>query len=288
MHLKSVLPRMLILSAAALSVLSFSACAQGTPVKTRIPEIGKSVASGETVRIAEEFSTQPAPATQTDEQAAGNQADGLVQNGQTACYYQNGTLQKDGIVGSTTDGYYYAEGNGTINFGYSDGVTVDGVNWIVIEGKATQVETDADNALFQAAKYVAKVTDTNMTHEQKLRACFDNIKNDFLEGVLQDPDFFTVEWPITYANDFFTTGRGDCYSYGASFAFMAKAIGYTEVYAMNSGGHGWAEVDGKYYDPEWDKHHLDFDHYAMDPKGQLDIDYAGGVAAGYDWMRVKL
>ena len=127
-----------------------------------------------------------------------------------------------------------------------------------------------------------------MTHEQKLRACFDHIKTDYLEGVLEDPDYFTTEWPVTYANDFFTTGRGDCFSFGASYAFMAKAIGYAEVYALNSGGHGWAEVDGKYYDPEWDKHHVEFDHYAMNPTDQLDIEYLEGIGAGYDWMRVKL
>ena len=41
----------------------------------------------------------------------------------------------------------------------------------------------------------------------------------------------------------FVDGAGNCFSYGAAFAYMAKAIGYKNVYCCNSGGHGWAEVD---------------------------------------------
>jgi hypothetical protein len=34
-------------------------------------------------------------------------------------------------------------------------------------------------------------------------------------------------------------------------AYLATAIGCENVYAQSSGGHGWAKVDGKYYDPNW-------------------------------------
>ena len=82
---------------------------------------------------------------------------------------------------------------------------------------------------------------------------------------------------------------GDCYSYGAAFAFMAKAIGYTNVYACNSGGHGWAEVDGKVYDPEWSRHHSSpGSYYGVGYNDPCDVDYKGGISAGEWWMHVKV
>ena len=36
-------------------------------------------------------------------------------------YYVNGELQKNGIVGSDVDGYFYADQNGVINKNYCDG-----------------------------------------------------------------------------------------------------------------------------------------------------------------------
>ncbi len=281
MRSKHIVLSALTLTAVLVSSVLLSACTDGTPVKTDIPKIGRSAPQNSPVEIV-----NGTPEQQPVE-AGGDHQNGLVTSDRKAYYYQDGVLQK-GIVGNGADGFYYADADGVIDLGYVDGVIVDGESWIVSEGKATKAETAADQALFQAAKFVGKVTTPDMTHEQKLRACFDHIKTDYLEGVLEDPDYFTTEWPVTYANDFFTTGRGDCFSFGASYAFMAKAIGYAEVYALNSGGHGWAEVDGKYYDPEWDKHHVEFDHYAMNPTDQLDIEYLEGIGAGYDWMRVKL
>ena len=49
----------------------------------------------------------------------------------------------------------------------------------------------------------------------------------------------------------FKEGHGNCYANGAAFAFLANAVGYKECYAVSSGGHGWAEVNGRVYDPSW-------------------------------------
>ena len=38
---------------------------------------------------------------------------------------------------------------------------------------------------------------------------------------------------------------------------MAKAIGYDNVYALNSTGHGWAEINDLIYDPEFSLHSYD-------------------------------
>ena len=69
---------------------------------------------------------------------------------------------------------------------------------------------------------------------------------------------------------------------------MGKAIGYTEVYACNSGGHGWAEIEGKYYDPEWDMHHQEYNHFGVAPTDPNDVDYSGGISPGEPYMHVKV
>ena len=38
---------------------------------------------------------------------------------------------------------------------------------------------------------------------------------------------------------------------GVTFAYLANAVGMKKVYVICSGGHGWAEIGGKVYDPDW-------------------------------------
>ncbi|MBQ3298973.1 MAG: ubiquitin-like domain-containing protein [Ruminococcus sp.] len=214
--------------------------------------------------------------------------DGFVSDGKTAYYISGGEVQKGGIVGSENDGYYYADDSGVIDTGYCDGVNVGGVDWYVIEGRAGKAESDSDKTLHAACKAVAACTDSKMTREEKLRKCFDYIKTSYLEGVRHDPPYTEMDWPIVYANDLYVYGKGDCYSYGAAYAYMGKAIGYTEVYACNSGGHGWAEIEGKYYDPEWDIHHNEYNHFGVLPDDPCDVNYSGTLVMGNAWMRIKI
>lgn len=58
-------------------------------------------------------------------------------------------------------------------------------------------------------------------------------------------------WDLYYAERILSTGSGDCYCQGVLFAYMANAVGYSHVKAVSSGGHGWAEIGGKFYDPNW-------------------------------------
>lgn len=203
-------------------------------------------------------------------------------------YDSKGNLMKDGIVGSKSVGWYYADKNGRINLNYVNGITYKGANWIVSNGKAKKASTSADMVLFRAAKEVAKATNTSMTRAQKLRACFDYCKVAYAELNPRIPHYNGMDWPIVYANDMFIDGAGNCFSYGAAFAYMAKAIGYTNVYCCHSGGHGWAEIDGKVYDPEWSKHYHVYDYFGLDYDTHTDQDYKGAISAGYPWMHVKI
>lgn len=208
-------------------------------------------------------------------------------NGNKYYYNTSGVLQKNGIVGSDKDGWYYADKNGKIDFSYSNGITQNGKDWNVMSGKATKVKTKSDKTLFRALKVVAKVTNKSMSKSEKLKACFNYTKNAYKELNPRIPHYHGSDWPIVYANDMFVDGAGNCFSYGAAFAYMAKAIGYKNVYCCNSGGHGWAEVDGLVYDPEWSRHHAR-DYYALSYNTKTDQNYKAAIAAGYSWMHVKI
>ena len=102
-------------------------------------------------------------------------------NGNKYYYNTSGVLQKNGIVGSDKDGWYYADKNGKIDFSYSNGITQNGKDWNVMSGKATKVKTKSDKTLFRALKVVAKVTNKSMSKSQKLKACFNYTKNAYKE-----------------------------------------------------------------------------------------------------------
>ncbi len=210
-------------------------------------------------------------------------------NGKTYYYNASGVIQKNGVVGSDSEGYRYADKNGVISSTYCNGVTSGGVDWNVINGKATRVKSDSDRTLFRALKLVYKVTDQNMSKAKKLRACFDYLqKASIVERNPRIPDYTGMDWPIIYANDIFVHNEGNCLSFAAAFAYMAKGIGYTEVYGCHSGGHGWAEIDGKVYDPEWGMHHSNYSYFGMTYSEPCDVPYARGIAPGAPWMHIKI
>jgi hypothetical protein len=145
---------------------------------------------------------------------------------------------------------------------------------------------DAQAVMEAARKAVRKCTHKGMKMEEKLRVAFDYLKDNYLEGVRRDT-YTGPDWPVVYAKDLLIDGKGDCFSFGASFAYMAKAIGYEEVYACNSGGHGWAEIDGKIYDPEWATHSDKYSYYGMSYDEPCDVAYGDSIG-DEDWMHVKI
>mgnify|MGYP002869293618 CR=1 FL=1 len=140
---------------------------------------------------------------------------GFASDGVYSYYYVEGVLQTNTIVGSESEGYYYANADGAVDFGYCDGVNIDGEDWIVINGAAQKVVTAADACLYAAAQDIAACTETWMSKGEKLEAAFDYIRTNYLEGVLHDPPYQEEDWPVVCANDLFIYGKGDCFSYGA-------------------------------------------------------------------------
>ena len=211
---------------------------------------------------------------------------GFVNKDGKLYYYQNGEKQTDAIVGDE-DGVFYADSEGVIDKGYCDGVTVGGENWNIINGEAFRVDSDSDETLFRALQVVAKCTDSSMSKSEKLKASFDYLKDNYLEGSRRG-DYREMDWPSVYADDRFVHGKGDCYSYAAAFAYMARGIGYEESYVCNSGGHGWAEIDGLIYDPEWSMHNFKYTYYGMTYDEPCDQAYGNSFSRDVDWQYVKI
>ncbi len=219
----------------------------------------------------------------------GKMITGMKKIGKFKYYFnQSGVLQKKGVVGTKKIGYYYADKSGKINLKTRKAVIYKGKKWNILNGKAVKVKNNKQLTLFRALKLVSKVTKKNMSKPKKLKICFEYVKKSYVEKNPRIPHYHKMNWPEVYANDMFVDGAGNCFSYAAAFAYMAKAIGYNRVYCCNSGGHGWAEIKGLVYDPEWSKHHFSNDYYALSYNTKLDQNYKGAIAQGYKWMHIKL
>lgn len=97
-----------------------------------------------------------------------------------------------------------------------------------------------------------KITSPSMSEKKKIRVCFNYVITHFASGPNpRIPHYTGKNWQYLYAYDMFGPKKtGNCMSYGAAFAFIAKAAGCKKVYAINNGGHGWTEINGLVYDPE--------------------------------------
>ena len=239
---------------------------------------------------------------------------GIVNAGTKYYNYQakkTGKLSKDTLYvkGKVYSGYYLDAG--TIMYSVSDGTCTPvsaalnaGTSYysfnegkmlalsnttVYINGKAMEGMSPESLATLQRAQaVVASITNDGMTREEKLRVCFDYVKAAYPEIKPRIPHYLGMDWPVIYANDMFINGAGNCCSYAAAFAYMAKAIGYEEVYCCNSGGHGWAEIDGLVYDPEWSKWHHVYNYFALSYDTPTDQGYKGAIGAGKPWLRVKI
>lgn len=187
-------------------------------------------------------------------------------------YYINGIQQvKDRKQGSIT---YHCNSKGVLEY------RQNGNMFYYADGRRMSQEDET----FQRAKLVVdQITNPGMTMEQKLETCFRWVMKHY---------YFTrrsfqcqTSWPALYADDYLSLqnaryessylwsneyfynmmSRGNCFSDGCAFAYLAKAIGYTDVNvcadARNSNAHCWAEINGLVYDPLFAEVHKPFGTY---------------------------
>ncbi len=193
----------------------------------------------------------------------GYMATGLTKIGKRTYYFSEEGIQQLGWQKIDGSYYYFRIANRAKGFM----VTGETVNGIVLResGRARKSGTAKEKlkVLVKAQKAAASVTDASMTQKQKLKAVWDYTLTKFsYRGGIRE--FYESEcWDQTYALQIFETKRGNCYAFGAVFAYLANAVGYTKCYAVSSGGHGWAQINGRVYDPTWAQIDTEHSYYAL-------------------------
>ena len=113
-----------------------------------------------------------------------------------------------------------------------------------------------DLAKWSVADYevISGNTRKSMSKSQKLETCFRWVMKRYYRTWRRFSQGGKA-WYAVNANDHFERGCGDCIADASAFAYLAKALGYKNVYVCTDGhrndenSHGWAEINGRVYDP---------------------------------------
>ena len=180
----------------------------------------------------------------------GKKLTGLSKIGKKTFYFDQKGAQHVGWQKIGNDYYYFNIARGSngsmVKSAKVNGITIDRTG----KAKKDSASLRRLRILLAANQTVERITKPLMPKKEKLKICFEYAKKNF--GYFSWRGFSPRNgWEMDFAEDMCFRGKGNCFSYGAAFAFMASAVGYKEVYAISSGGHGWAEVNGKVYDPDW-------------------------------------
>lgn len=125
-------------------------------------------------------------------------------------------------------------------------VHVDGtVKWKKADG--TVIFPDSE-LMAMAASVVNDCTTTNMKRSKQLESCFNYVVT--IISYERNMEVPKGNWTAVYAKNALLTGRANCYGYAATFAYIAKGLGYdarvcTGSIASSLGGradHAWTEV----------------------------------------------
>ncbi len=146
------------------------------------------------------------------------------------------------------------------------GALLQNAGWHDFYFDETGTYTSRDASIDAAVEEIlASCTTPEMTQEEKLRACYNYVRDYRYLG--RNATIYTKTMPrenaVTYANKIYTTGKGDCYNFAAAFYFLAKRLGYDATAIIGTCGyvwnthaiaHAWVEIpmDGTVYlfDPQ--------------------------------------
>lgn len=117
-------------------------------------------------------------------------------------------------------------------------------------------EIEVFRAENNARKVIRRVTNDKMTIEEKKQSCFRWVMNNKKYANIRQFKNGSEAWFAINANDYFERGIGNCWGSASSFAYLAKVLGYNNVYICSDGTkteHTWAEIEGLVYDPLYAK-----------------------------------
>lgn len=184
--------------------------------------------------------------------ARGKKVKGKVKIGSRYYFFDKNGIQSYGWKKIKNDYYFFRISTGTTGAYMLTSTTINGIA-LDASGRASKSGSNLRKLklMTEANKIVEKISRPGMNKMQRLRASFDYVKKQYTYYCWREFRN-TQDWEKDFAEDmFFRGGRGDCVSYAAAFAYLANAVGMKKVYVICSGGHGWAEIGGKVYDPDW-------------------------------------
>ena len=177
---------------------------------------------------------------------------GKVKIGSRYYFFDKNGIQRYGWKKIKNNYYFFRISTGTTGAYMLTSTTINGIA-LDASGRASKSGSNLRKLklMTEANKIVEKISRPGMNKMQRLRASFDYVKKQYTYYCWREFRN-TQDWEKDFAEDmFFRGGRGDCVSYAAAFAYLANAVGMKKVYVICSGGHGWAEIGGKVYDPDW-------------------------------------
>ncbi|WP_373215514.1 transglutaminase domain-containing protein [Ruminococcus sp. 5_1_39BFAA] len=180
----------------------------------------------------------------------GKKVTGLQKIGKYQYYFDSKGVQRSGWRKIKNNYYFFQIKSGRKAYMVKS-KTINGIK-LDAKGRADKKGSNLRKLklMVEANNIVQKITKPTMTQTEKLKKCFDYTKTAY--GYTSWRAFSNKSgWELDFAEDMFYKNRGDCVSYGCAFAFLANAVGAKNVYCVSSGGHGWAEIQGKVYDPDW-------------------------------------
>ena len=184
--------------------------------------------------------------------ARGKKIKGKVKIGSRYYFFDKNGIQRYGWKKIKKNYYFFRISTGTTGAYMLTSTTINGIA-LDASGRASKSGSNLRKLklMTEANKIVEKISRPGMNKMQRLRASFDYVKKQYTYYCWREFRN-TQDWEKDFAEDmFFRGGRGDCVSYAAAFAYLANAVGMKKVYVICSGGHGWAEIGGKVYDPDW-------------------------------------
>lgn len=183
----------------------------------------------------------------------------IAYNGKTNTYYsKEGKLLVNQIVGSKKQGYYYVDANG---IRIKSTAAVKTANKKAAK-KGQYSKTDYNAQCIEYAVKFVRAHGGSGSNSDKLKKCFL-----YLASHYKYRRVYTNLYPNSaimddFAYEMFTSKTGNCHRYAATFAYIARVLGYdsmtvTGETTSRSGGwtpHGWnkIKVGSKWYvcDPD--------------------------------------
>jgi hypothetical protein len=183
----------------------------------------------------------------------GEKVTGIVTINKKSYYFDKNGRQRTGWMKKGGSYYFFKTSNKAKGYMVKS-AKVNGIR-LGSDGAAKLTSSTKEKArlLTAANAFAFNNTKSTMSKEEKLKVLFTGLAKNKLISYKNIGSFQknNSKWDETYAAYFFDRGYGDCYVAGCAMAYLATAIGCDTVYAESSGGHGWAKIDGKYYDPNW-------------------------------------